>query len=145
MISEDPCLVADRVLLQRLKAALPELKNAKESLLREDGIYRFWHQSFKVFYLQSHTTRIFEALKAVSPQDELNPWFLQIVTEGTGKHFDNNTTNANWLAETRPILEAWWHADHMLDCAIWSAEHMQHVSGMLEYPWATILCLYNQR
>ena len=51
----------------------------------EDGVYRFYHQSFKVFGLQDHTTRIVETLQSLLPGRPLNPWFVQIVKEGTGQ------------------------------------------------------------
>ena len=54
----------------------------------EDGVYRFYHQSYKVFRLQEHTTRIVETLQSILPGQPLNPWFLQIVKEGTGKTFE---------------------------------------------------------
>jgi hypothetical protein len=37
-------------LLGRIKAKLPELEQLRWA--EEDGVYRFYHQSFKAFYLQ---------------------------------------------------------------------------------------------
>lgn len=48
----------------------------------------FYHQSFKVFGLQAHTEAIVRELEALSPGRPLNPWFVQILGEGTGKTFD---------------------------------------------------------
>jgi hypothetical protein len=143
---EDPRLVADRDLLVRLKAALPALREARDGFpMRRDAVYRFWHQSFKVFGLQSHTQKIADTLQAVDPDRPLNPWFMQIVADGTGHEFKGRETNKNWLAATRPIVEAWFHASHMLREAIECAETMTEAGPSLEFNWATVLCLYQQR
>lgn len=142
---EDPRLVRDRDLLARLKAALPALREARDGFRMRDGVYRFWHQSLKVFGLQTATTTIAAALQAVDPARPLHPWFLQIVVDGTGHVFNWSETNNNWLVATRPIVETWFHADHMLRAAIECAETMDEVGPMLETNWATVLCLYQQR
>jgi hypothetical protein len=41
----------------------------------------------------------------------------QIIAEGTGKEFDLSM-NDRWLAETRPIFEAFFHAKHMLEMVV---------------------------
>jgi hypothetical protein len=84
---EAPRLDADRDLLAKLKLALPGLLELRDGL-QDDGIYRFWYQSFKVFALQAETERIAAALQAVDPDLPLHPWFLQIVADGTGRSFE---------------------------------------------------------
>ena len=110
-----------------------------------DGVYRFWHQSFKVFGLQAATTTIAATLQAVDPERPLHPWLGQLVEAGTGHEFHGRETNQNWLAATRPIVEAWFHADHMLRAAIECAEQITEVGLSLGTNWATVLCLYQQR
>ena len=80
----------------------------------EDPVYRFYHQSFKVYSIQNQTQRIVEELRALAPHLELNSDFEQIVAEGTGKSF-HESHNKNWLRHTRPMLEAFFHAKHMLE------------------------------
>jgi hypothetical protein len=53
-----------------------------------DPVYRFYHQSFKVFGLQSATLELVAALQALAPDRKLNARFMKIVTEGTGKTFE---------------------------------------------------------
>src|SRR5260370_29131908 len=73
-------------LFANLRASLPEL----EKLLRdcqshwgyEDGIYRFYHPSFKVYTLQETTSAIVAALQSLAPERSLNESFIQIVTDG---------------------------------------------------------------
>src|SRR5689334_7243285 len=69
----------------------------------EDPIYRFYHQSFKVYALGNTTKRIVSARQALAPEQPLNEWFLRIVAEGTDKTFDHEH-NARWLEVTRPIV-----------------------------------------
>src|SRR4051812_32673052 len=93
-------------LLTNVRAVLPSL----EALLAEcsshwgyeDRIYRFYHQSFKVYSLQATTMRIVDALRALAPERTLNERFLQILSEGTGRAFGRGS-NERWLEETRPI------------------------------------------
>ena len=53
-------------LIAAIKARLPELKQLRDSAnaewLYEDGIYRFYHGSFKVFVLQDFTERVVELI-----------------------------------------------------------------------------------
>src|SRR5438128_2483235 len=98
-------------LFKTLKSALPELEELLQQCSSdwryEDPIYRFYHQSFKVYGLQSQTLAIVEKLRSLSPDRELNRWFIEIVTQGTGKTFSSEH-NENWLEITRPILEAFF-------------------------------------
>jgi hypothetical protein len=108
----------------------------------EDGIYRFYHQSYKVFRLQDHTTRIVETLQSLLPGQPLNPWFLLIVNDGTGKVFEMDV-NSRWHEVTRPIVEAFFHARFFLELA----NRYQHAPN--EQPmssgWAAFLYLFNLR
>src|SRR4051794_31311782 len=107
-------------LFARLKAALPGLEELLERCSGhwgyEDPIYRFYYQSFKVYSLQERTTKIVEALQALAPERELDKWFRQIVSEGTGHKFEM-AHNSRWLEETRPIVEAFFHARYFLEMA----------------------------
>src|SRR5205809_3218701 len=75
-------------LLQNIKARLPRLEKllaqAEDHWGLEDGIYRFYHQSFKVYRLQSFTKAIQKELQELLPDRPLNDWFARIVEDGTG-------------------------------------------------------------
>jgi hypothetical protein len=110
-----------QALLTAMKAALPSLS---ELLARvddhwgaEDGIYRYYHHSYKVFRLQDLTTEIVEALEAIAPGRSLNPKFVEIVRHGTGKTFSIED-NRRWSEVTRPIVEAFFHARFFLQMAV---------------------------
>ncbi len=138
----------DGELLSRLKKDLPKLEallaNASDGLRYEDYIYRFYHQSFKVYYLQGTTMEIVEALKLHAIKDGLNPWFLQIVAEGTEKEF-RNEHNRQWLAVTRPIVEAYFHARYFLEMVCRYAKELDEAPQVLPSGWAAVLYLYNIR
>jgi hypothetical protein len=135
-------------LFKSLKAALPTLKelheNCAEHWVYEDGIYRFYHQSFKVFRLQTMTQEIVEKLQALAPKRQLNEWFMQIIHEGTGKTFSPEA-NENWLAVTRPILEAFFHAHFFLKMAVKYGHKLKEPPRILPSGWAAFLYLYNLR
>jgi hypothetical protein len=135
-------------LLSAAKHKLPELKallaSCSDHWHYEDPIYRFYHQSFKVYSLQTTTLKIVAELQALAPHLKLNPFFLKIVAEGTGKKFDLSH-NAKWLKYTRPIVEAFFHAHHMLLMVCKYAEELPEPPSMLPSGWATVLYLYNIR
>ena len=88
--------------------------------------------------------QIVAALRSLRPDGPLNPWFEQIVKEGTGKEFQPEH-NRRWLQETRPILEAFFHARTMLELVVRYARELQEPPQMLPSGWAALLCLYNLR
>src|SRR5947208_12704377 len=110
----------------------------------EDPIYRFYHQSFKVYALQEQTVRIVGALQSLAPDRPLNAWFRQIVGEGTGRTF-RPEDNKNWTAITRPILEAFFHARFFLEMAVKYGRELEHPPRLLPSGWAAFLYLYNLR
>ena len=135
-------------LYTNLRASLPEL----EKLLRdcqshwgyEDGIYRFYHHSFKVYSLQEMTSATVAALQSLAPERTLNESFMAIVRDGTGKTFEREP-NGRWLAVTRPIVEAFFHAHYFLEMAVRYGKQLQHPPRQLPSGWAAFLYLYNLR
>ena len=82
---------------------------------------------------------LFESL---APQSiSLNGWFNEIVGEAVGKEFNSETTNQNWLRETRPVLEAFWHSKYFLEQMIRSAEELEAAPQILPSGWAAVLYL----
>ena len=133
-------------LFEKLKLSADSL----ERLLRRcdvecaDGIYRFYHQSFKVFTLQKLTVEVVAALHSLRPIRPLNKWFRQIVAEGTGKKF-SVSHNARWLKTTRPIVEAFFHSSYFLEMAVSSARELTEPPNLLPSNWAAVLYLYDLR
>jgi hypothetical protein len=135
-------------LFATLRASLPEL----EKLLRdcqshwgyEDGIYRFYHHSFKVYSLQETTSAIVAALLSLTPERSLNESFMQIVRDGTGKKFEREY-NRRWPEVTRPIVEAFFHAKYFLEMAVRCGNELKDPPRQLPSGWAAFLYLYNLR
>ena len=135
-------------LFRNLKASAAKL----ESLLArcsshwgyEDPVYRFYHQSFKLYGLQKTTTAIVGALQALAPERKLNDGFLQIVRDGTGKTFELEH-NRRWLEVTRPIVEAFFHARYFLEMGVAYAKELKAPPRTLPSGWAAFLSLYELR
>jgi hypothetical protein len=134
-------------LVERLRARRAELvtllHESSGHWSFEDPVYRFYHQSFKVFALQAQTLSIVRELRALVPERPLNAWFVQIVGEGTGRTFTLENNEA-WLSATRPILEAFFHARFFLDMAVRYSE-LEAPPSTLPSGYAALLHLYGLR
>lgn len=135
------------LLLKSLKQQAPQLHALLADMSShwgyEDPIYRFYHQSFKVYGLQQSTLKSVNALRELAPHLKLNDWFEQIIAEGTGKTFDVSH-NEHWLEHTRPIVEAFFHARFMLEMAVRYADLPEPPQPMPS-GWAALLYLFNLR
>ena len=74
----------------------------------------------------------------------MNAWFERIVADGTGKKWERDH-NERWLGETRPIIEALFHAKYMLDMACKYARELDEPPKFMPSGWAALLYLYNLR
>jgi hypothetical protein len=109
----------------------------------EDPVYRFYHQSFKVFWLQQQTDTIVRRLSGLLPDRPLHPWFLEIVRQGTGKEFVTSD-NDRWTLVTRPVVEAFFHARFFLEMAVRYAV-LEAPPRPLPSGYAALLYLYQLR
>ena len=136
-------------LLANIKARLPELERLLEEVSShwgyEDPVYRFYHQSYKVYGLQHTTVRIVDALRKLAPEGRmLCKEFEEIIKVGSGKEFEPEH-NKNWAQHTRPIVEALFHAKFFLEMVVKYGNEMEEPPDMLPSGWAAALCLYNLR
>jgi hypothetical protein len=140
--------VEEAKLLAMIQKQIPELTALWETVSDhwgyEDHIYRFYHQSFKVFGLQSLTLKIIEALQHLAPHLSLNAWFMQIVSDGTGREFSTEM-NERWLEVTRPIVEAFLHARYFLEMVCKYGKELTEPPQSLPSGWAAVLELYGLR
>ena len=131
----------------RLQDALPKLEALHEEVHShwgiEDLLYRQYDGLFKVYAAQRLTSRIATALQEIMPEQELDTMFRKIVTAGTEKPY-TSTTNSNWESETRPIIEALFHATYFLDMTVKYAKEEHYVSP-IPSGWAAVLTLYRLR
>lgn len=127
-----------------------QLERATGEWIEEDFIYRFYHGSFKVYALQSVTNEIValfreiaEELSEGSPR-KLNRQFSEILIEGTGKKWDISH-NQRWDEETRPIVEAFFHAKYFLQMMVKYGKELEEAPQCLPSGWASVLYLYRAR
>jgi hypothetical protein len=136
-------------LLAAIKKALPALKEllvkTNEHWAYEDLVYRFYHQSYKVYGIQERTSEIVEALRALLPDATFNDWFMQIVAEGTGRARFNMEDNKRWLEITRPMVEAFFHARYFLEMVVRYGRELDEPPNMMPSGWAAVLYLYGLR
>jgi len=137
-------------LLVNIQQQWPELAKLLDEInshwLYEDSIYRFYHQSFKVYALQDKTVRIVEALKKIAPVGtHLCRIFEEIYQAGAnGKQFEIEH-NQQWTAHTRVFVEAFFHAKFFLEMAVKYGKELETSPTMLPSGWAALLCLYELR
>lgn len=141
-------LKRDQVLLRAIKDNLHELERLATTFTNqyEEGIYRLYHHSFKVYSMQDCTVgaaKVFRNIGEVS-QNSLCQWFEEIVAAGTGSEWNPNH-NESWLVHTRPIVEAFLHAKYFLEMMVKYGNELHSAPLVLPSGWAAILELYNQR
>ena len=139
----------NKILLSNIKKEIPKLKKLLKEVSGhwqyEDSIYRFYHQSFKVYHIQEYTERIVEALNRIAPEGvTLNSDFQRIFKEGTGKKF-KSSHNSNWHKHTRPMIEAYFHAKYFLEMAVKYGKELKEAPDCLPSGWASVLYLFNLR
>ena len=137
-------------LLSNIKERMPELEQLLEKSnshwVYEDLIYRFYHQSFKVYPIQSKTREIVDMLRALAPEGtSINGFFLEILADGmSGKKFELDH-NQEWTRHTRPFLEAFFHARFFLEMAVKYGKKLEEAPDGLPSGWAALLHIYDIR
>jgi hypothetical protein len=141
-------LLQDQLVLDAIKANLPQLEELLEIFQSqyEDGIYRFYHHSFKVYQLQDCTSRAVESFNRIGEAtgSALCEWFQQIIAAGTAISWHSDHNN-DWLRYARPIVEAFLHTRYFLEMMIKHGRQLDATPTMLPSGWAAVLELYNQR
>lgn len=136
-----------QALFANLRAALPSLETLLEEVCGtayEDGLYRFYHHSFKVYRVQELTVRMVEAFQDLAPGRPLNSDFSAIFAEGTRIKWGPEH-NRCWLEVTRPIVEVFLHAKYFLEMAVRFGNALDAPPSALPYGWGAFLYLYELR
>jgi hypothetical protein len=139
-----------RELLSNIQTRLPELEKLFDKMNShwhyEDPIYRFYHQSFKVYGIQGRTKEIVDALRSVAPNGaELCDYFGEIYRDGVRGEQFKREHNQNWTAHTRRFVEAFFHARYFLEMAVKYGRELKESPNLLPSGWAALLCLYGIR
>lgn len=140
------------VLLVNIKANLPELKQVLSDVIErgEDYIYRFYHGSFKVYWIQGQTRKILDLLEKISPHEgeakkEFHQDFEQIIKDGcSGKQWEH-AHNLRWFETTSPFLVAYFHAKYFLEMAVKYGEELSEAPNVMPSGWAALTELYQIR
>ena len=130
-----------------IKSRLTELEVLARDLeeAEEDGVYRFYHGSNKVFFLQSPVKAAFSLIKEIGGEDDPpNFEYARIVEAGTAHQF-SETTNGNWEAGITPILDAFWHTKYFINMMVKYANELEAVESPLQPGMATVLYLFELR
>lgn len=134
-------------LLRNIKSSYPELRKLLKEInshwCYEDRVYRFYHGSFKVYYLQYETRRIVEALKKLAPEGFVFcSTFQDLMKKGAGNKKWKQSHNMNWERHTRIFLEAFFHAKYFLEMAVKYGKVLDEAPTIMPSGWAAILSLY---
>ena len=138
------------ILLANMRQQAPQLQELFERVnshwCYEDGMYRFYYQSCKVFErLQGPTQDMTAALTGMAPEGRsLCKFFREIVEAGTGRKFQGDD-NDHWVERTAPIVQAFLHARYFLEMAVKYAAQLEKPPQMMPSGWAAMLTLYGIR
>lgn len=134
-------------LLNSIKKNLPEIKRLLDEVNShwnyEDPIYRYYHLSFKSYYIQGSTIAIVALFKRIYGEP-LNIQFMNIVKDGTNKRW-RKADNRSWDKINRPMIEAYFHARFFLEMMYRYGKKFKKAPIIAPSGWAALLYLYNMR
>lgn len=136
-------------LLKNIKTHMPELVKMLGVIdmgaNSEDYVYRFYHQSYKVYRIQGLTKEIVKLLSKMMPRGgAMHYYFAEIFSKGTGEEWARSH-NSKWMEKTRPMLEAFFHAKYFLEMAIKYGNILETAPDRLPSGWAALLYFYGIR
>jgi hypothetical protein len=134
-------------LFLRIKSRLPELEELARDLKEseEDGVFRFYHGSNKVFFLQDPVKEAFTLIKEIGGESHPPNFAYALIVEAGTAHQFSETTNGNWEAETTPILEAFWRTKYFINMMVKYAKELEAVESPLQPGVAVVLYLFKLR
>ena len=129
------------------EAEIHKLYQFNIKYIYEDKMYRFYHASFKVFWLIEHIEDIVKLLKKINPHRpyQFDEWFMQIIEDARKIGKFKRRYNRNFPKYARPILEAYLHCKYFLDMLEESLKMEEEPKSVISSGWAAILELYNIR
>ena len=139
----EPEVLLLRNLRERKAELKAQLKACSDHWGYEDPVYRFYHQSFKVYGMQERT----RSLDGSWPSSVR--WACRSTrgsprsSSGTGRSFEPED-NRRWVEVTRPIVEAFFHARFFVEMAVRYAR-LDKPPSLLPSGYAALLCLYGLR
>lgn len=141
-----------RALLKNIKANLPSLEKmlseVEDHWCEEDLIYRFYHESWKVYSIQDYTKSLYQLLEEISPHEKdkiRDPYFKEIMEDGAKGIGFQPEHNQSWAKTTRPFLEAFFHAKYFVKMAVKYGKEYEFAPRIMDSGWAALLELYGIR
>lgn len=103
-----------------IQSRLPELEGQLAQLADDDGITKFYEESYKApLRLTEAIVRLHALLLSLAPKRPLHPWFVRIVADALEPRDTNpRDDQAAWFAANRPLAEAFLHARYFLEQAV---------------------------
>lgn len=133
------------LLLTRIKEKLPEIKKLYKSFDDDDIPYRFYHQSFKVYWSQGHIEQAVVLFCEIAQDNfTINKWYTQLTSDAFSCGKFQLEHNKDWLNKTRPQIEAWFHTKYFLEMMI-KHSNLEKAPNILPSGWAALLYLFNIR
>ena len=93
-------------LLANIKDQVERIRSVYDHFEREepDLVYRYYHQSYKVFIMAALIENADKLFKELAPEGVVvSDTYSEIAAGGIGKKF-HDETNANWQTETLPMM-----------------------------------------
>lgn len=153
MINIEDKMRLSEVLLKNIKKELPRLEDFLRSInahwCYEDLIYRFYHQSYKVYYRFpiKEAIDILNSLSPMAPGDIPNlpnhP-FLKSILAAVPLGFVQSH-NDDWCKYTRPIVEVSLHLKYFIEMAVKYGKELDKAPDMMPSGWAALLYYYGLR
>ncbi|MBI4416682.1 MAG: hypothetical protein HY557_06845 [Euryarchaeota archaeon] len=125
-------------LLKAIKRHIPELKEWASDYVEspwgyEDGMYRFYHHSFKVMALRGAAEKAVDLFRRIGPR-RLNPDFETIVRRSMTDD-----------AKASDVVMAFLHTKYFVEVMIRYGTELEEPPSVLPSGWASVLYLYNMR
>lgn len=144
------------VLLRNIKKRMPALEANLERannihMGEENMVYRFYHESFKVYNVQDRTKSMYLTLKMISPHGKnkiRDPHYLRIVGDAKFDRKFRLEDNKDWDNVCRPFLEAFFHTKYFIEMALKYGKEFKGKRApvtFVPYGWASLLELYGIR
>jgi len=135
-------------LLQNIKNKFQDLAKLHMKITdhfnEEYYMYRYYHHSFKAYYIQDSTKEIYDILASLAPEGcSINKMAKEIVEKGINKSFKMDH-NKNWNKHLLPMIQAFYHMKFFLEMTI-KYSNLEDAPEVLPMGWAALLHFYNIR
>ena len=144
-----------KILSKNIQSHLKELEDCLNKIVKSEGvyegrIYRFYHYSFKVYWLKESVKEIVNLLKKINPNknNKFCDLFEEILRDCEKVGDWELKHNDEWSKNTRPIVEAFLHSKYFLEMAVICGREQKQEGfpeGGIYQRWASLLELYNIR